>query len=276
MKIDLSKKLVLITGASKGIGYGVAKVFTECGANIIIVSRNEENLKSAKKNLLKHLNNIKTSLNKNTNFTIPEINYIAGDLSNIKEVEQIMDNVLKIGEPDILYFSSGGPKGGFFNEKELEEFQNAVNILLYAPVIIIKKLLPSMIDKKYGKIIINTSVAIKEPIPSISLSNIVRISMAGLVKQLAKEYGKYNITTNGIMPGIIETDRVIELSKTNAKNQNISIEEAKKFFTDPIPLNRMGKPEEIGYLAAFLASKYGDYINGTMIPVDGGRLNSVF
>ncbi|RLF48773.1 MAG: hypothetical protein DRN10_01960, partial [Thermoplasmata archaeon] len=91
-----------------------------------------------------------------------------------------------------------------------------------------------------------------------------------------KEVGKHGITVNGIMPGMIETERMKKLAEDRAKREEISIEEAMGKYAEPIPAGRLGMPEEIGYLAAFLSSEQASYINGTMIPVDGGRLNSVF
>ena len=109
----------------------------------------------------------------------------------------------------------------------------------------------------------------------LTLSNVVRISMAGLVRTLAKEMGMHGITVNGIMPGIIKTDRMIQLATDRARREGKSVDEALKEYAEPIPAARLGEPEEIGYLAAFLATDYASYINGAMIPVDGGRLSSV-
>jgi len=161
-------------------------------------------------------------------------------------------------------------------EKSIEDWEKAVNLLLYPAIYLSKELIPAMIEKKWGRIVYSTSVAIKEPIPNIALSNVVRVSMAGLVRTLAKEVGEHNLTVNGIMPGIIKTDRMVQLAKDSAQREGMSVNDALNEYAKPIPAGRLGKPEEIGYLVAFLASEYGAYINGAMIPVDGGRLNSVF
>jgi len=256
MKIDLNGKLAFVTASSKGIGFGTAKVMTESGADIIILSRNEENLKAAKKELEK---------------SGGDVSYIVADLSKRDDLERI-----EIDGVDIFFFSTGGPKPGYFTELEMHDWENAVDILLYPAIYLTKKVLPGMMEKKWGRIIYSTSVAIKEPIPNIALSNVVRITMAGLVKTLSKEVGKHGITVNGIMPGIIETERMIKLAEDRAKREEISVEEAMKKYAEPIPARRLGMPEEIGYLAAFLSSEQASYINGAMIPVDGGRLNSVF
>ena len=200
-----------------------------------------------------------------------DVSYIVADLSKRDDLERIETDSI-----DIFFFSTGGPRSGYFTELEMHDWENAANILLYPAVYFTKKVLPGMIEKKWGRIIYSTSVAIKEPISNIALSNVVRITMAGLVKTLSREVGKHGITVNGIMPGMIETERMKKLAEDRAKREEISIEEAMEKYAEPIPAGRLGMPEEIGYLAAFLSSEQASYINGTMIPVDGGRLNSVF
>ena len=262
MEIRLDGKLAFTTASSKGIGFGVAKVLAMAGADVILLSRSEENLKRAQARI--------------EELTGKKPLYIVADLTKREDLEKSVKEIADIGDVDIFFFSTGGPKPGYFMEMEMEDWEKAVNLLLYPAVYLTKALLPKMIEKKWGRIIYSTSVAIKEPIPNIALSNVVRISMAGLVRTLAKEVGKYGITVNGILPGIIRTDRVVQLAKDRAVREGKTLEEALSEYTKSIPLGRLGEPEEIGYLVAFLASEYGSYINGAMIPVDGGRLNSVF
>lgn len=254
--------MAFATASSKGIGFGVAKILATAGANVILLSRDVVNLKDAQKRIKE-----KTGIK-------PE--YIVADLSKRDDLKRVVREIKEIGDPDIFFFSTGGPKAGFFMEKSMEEWEDTVNLLLYPPVFLSKEFLPKMIEKKWGRIVLSTSVAIKEPIPNIALSNVVRISMAGLVRTLAKEVGEHKVTVNGIMPGIIKTDRMIQLAKDKAQREGQTAEEALKDYAKPIPVGRLGEPEEIGYMVAFLASEYGSYINGAMIPVDGGRLNSVF
>jgi 3-oxoacyl-[acyl-carrier protein] reductase len=254
--------LAFTTASSKGIGFGVAKILSTAGADVILLSRNEANLKEAQKKI-KEETGIK-----------PE--YIVADLSNRDDLIRVIKEIKEIGEPDIFFFSTGGPKAGFFMEKTMEEWEDSVNLLLYPAVYLSKELLSGMKEKKWGRIVYSTSVAIKEPIPNIALSNVVRISMAGLIRTLAKEVGEFGITVNGIMPGIIKTDRMVQLAKDKATREGKTAEEALDDYAKQIPTGRLGNPEEIGYMVAFLASEYASYINGALIPVDGGRLNSVF
>ncbi len=254
--------MAFATASSKGIGFGVAKILAKAGAYLILLSRNENNLKKAREKIEED--------------TGIKPQYIIADLSKRDDLKRVVKEIKEIGDPDIFCFSTGGPKAGYFMEKSIEEWEDAVNLLLYPAVYLSKELIPAMIEKKWGRIIYSTSVAIKEPIPNIALSNVVRISMAGLVRTLAKEVGEHGITVNGIMPGIIKTDRMIQLARDSDQREGKTNEEALKDYAKPIPIGRLGEPEELGYMVAFLASEYASYINGAMIPVDGGRLNSVF
>ncbi|WP_457741854.1 SDR family oxidoreductase [Thermococcus sp.] len=262
LTIDLSGRLAFTTASSKGIGFGVARVLAKAGADVVLLSRSEENLRRAKEKIREESD--------------VEVFYVVADLSKREDLKRTVNELEDIGEPEIFFFSTGGPKPGYFMEMNMGDWEKAVDLLLYPAIYLTKALVPAMERKGFGRIVYSTSVAIKEPIPNIALSNVVRISMAGLVRTLAKELGPKGITVNGIMPGIIKTDRMIQLAQDRAKREGKSVEEALQEYAKPIPLGRLGKPEEIGYLVAFLASDLGSYINGAMIPVDGGRLNSVF
>jgi len=131
-------------------------------------------------------------------------------------------------------------------------------------------------DGAWGRLIYVTSLTLRQPIPNLVLSNTVRLSLAGLVKSLAIEYGQYGITANGVMQGYIETERIKQLAQEEARNRSVSIDEVIKNWSAEVPVRRYGKPEEIGYLVAFLASDKAAYINGSMILIDGGYVKCVF
>lgn len=262
LEINLSGKLTLVTGGSRGIGFGVAKVFAKAGADVIIVARDERRLREAGEEIREE--------------TGKHVWTLSFDLTDTGGLPGFMDRVFEIGSPDIFFFSTGGPRTGSFMDLGLEDWERAVRLLLYPAVYISRRLIPSMMEKGWGRLIYLTSLAIKEPIANIALSNIVRISLAGLVRTLAREVGRYGITVNGIMPGVIRTRRVKEVARDIARRRNISLEKAYRILAEDIPLGRVGEPDDIGFLAAFLASDLGGYINGAMIPVDGGKLRSVF
>ena len=136
--------------------------------------------------------------------------------------------------------------------------------------------LPYLEESGKASITYLTSIAVREPIPYIALSNTLRIAVHGLVKTLAGELGSKGIRVNAVLPGHIFTDRTRELAEKKAGETGKSVEEVIEEYAREIPLKRLGKPEEIGYVVAFLISKYASYVNGASIPVDGGLLRSVF
>ncbi len=261
LTMDLSGKLAFTTASSKGIGFGVARVLAQAGADVILLSRSRENLYKARKKV--------------TSESGVDVSCVVADLTRIEDLRRAAKELGGIGEPDIFFFSTGGPKPGYFMEMNLDDWEETYRLLVRPAVYLTKALVPAMKGKGFGRIVYSTSVAIKEPIPNIALSNVMRITIAGLVRTLAKELGPFGITVNGIMPGIIKTDRMIQLAKDRAEREGKEVEEALREYAAPIPLGRLGRPEEIGYLVTFLSSDMGAYINGAMIPVDGGRLNSV-
>ena len=262
MNIEHKDRTALITASSRGIGFGVAKVLAMDGADVILVSRSRENLEKAKTKIKE--------------VSSSEVYTIQTDLTVKNDLEKIAEFTDELGGVDIFFFSTGGPPPGYFMETKDEDWEIAIKLLLYPAVFLSRHVAEHMVEREWGRIVILTSTAIKEPIPNIALSNVVRISLAGLVKTLAKELGRYNITVNGIMPGLIKTDRIINLAKDRATRENREMDAILEEFTASIPVGRLGEAEEIGYLVSFLCSDFASYINGAMIPVDGGKLNSVF
>jgi len=262
MEIKLNGKLVLATASSKGIGFGVAKVLAMSGADVVLLSRNEKNLRKAQA-IIRDL-------------TGKDSQYVTADLTKREDLKRTVKEVKEIGAVDIFFFSTGGPKPGYFMEMTMNDWENATHLLLYSAVYLTRELLPGIMEKRWGRIIYSTSVAIKEPIPNIALSNVVRISLAGLVRTLAKEVGRKGITVNGIMPGMTKTDRIIHLAKDKAEREGKTLEKVLEEYAKDNPSGKIGEPEDIGNLVTFLASDFDAHINGAMIPVDGGELRSVF
>jgi len=260
--LGLKNKVALVTASTKGIGFGVAKVLAEEGVQVAITSRNKENLEQA----VARLKGISGS----------EVFGVTADLRSRTDVENLVKQVLnRFGRIDILVYNTGPPKLGTFMELSFEDWEDAIKLLLLSAVWLTKLVVPGMIERGWGRLIYITSSTLKQILPNIVLSNTVRLSIAGLVKSLAVELGPKGITANGIMQGHIETERVIKIAENLAARNKISVEEALRYLARDIPLGRLGKPEEIGYLAAFLASDKASYINGAMILIDGGYVKAV-
>ncbi len=255
-------KRVLVTASTKGIGFGVAKVFAEEGARVVITSRSRENVDLA----VKRLREISGS----------EVLGIQADLRVREDVEKLVRETLNtFGGVDVLIYNTGPPKLGTFMELSFEDWEEAVRLLLLSAVWLTRLVVPGMIERRWGRLIYITSSTLKQIIPNIVLSNTVRLSTAGLVKSLAHELGPMGITVNGIMQGHIKTERIARIAEDIASRNKITVEEAFKSLAKDIPAGRLGMPEEIGYLAAFLASDKASYINGAMILIDGGLVRTV-
>ena len=260
MDLGLEKKRVLVTASSKGIGKGIAKVLLSEGARVVINSRNRVNVENA----VEELKNI------------GEVYGVVADLTKKEDVERLIKETIKyLGGLDALVYITGGPRPGTFATLDYSSWEEAAKLLLFSAIQVTKEALPYLKESR-GSIVYLSSIAIKEPIPDLVLSNTIRISLAGLTKSLAKELGSKGIRVNMVMPGYIETERVIEIARNRAAKEGVSVENILESMVADVPLARMGRPEEVGYLVAFLISDKAGYINGASIPIDGGKLNSVF
>src|SRR3989441_10188791 len=262
MEFGLKGKVAFVTASSKGIGYGVAKVLASEGCRVIISSRNIDSISRARDQIVQETGN-------------REVYAFSADLTVKEDIERLVKNATeKFGGVDILAYNTGPPKPGTFNELSEADWDNGVKLLLMSAVWLAKLLLPSMEQKKWGRLVFITSTTLRQPIPNLVLSNTVRLSLAGLSRSLATEYGGKGITSNGIMQGHILTDRQRQIAEDTSRRTGKSIDDAMKQALADVPLGRYGTPEEIGYLVAFLASDKASYITGAMIPIDGGMIRS--
>ena len=254
MDLGLKNKVAFVAASSQGLGKSVALELAQEGANIIICGRNKENLEKTKQEI--------------ENQTNKELLALAGDLSVSAEREHIIKMVLQAyNTVDILVTNTGGPPAGKFEELKQQDWDKAYNQLLTSVVGLINGFLPGMKQQRWGRIISITSMAVKQPINNLILSNSVRASVVGLMKTLANELAMYNITVNNVMPGYTETERLKKLIENNPSFASAKSE---------IPLGRFGTPEEFAAAVAFLASERASYITGVSLAVDGGWTKGMF
>jgi len=261
MDLGIKGKVVLVTASSKGIGFGIAKSLGIEGAKVIISSSNEENLEIAKESLEKEG---------------IEVDSFVCDLSKPNDVDNLSNFVLKkFSGVDIFVFNTGGPKPGDFFDVSLEDWYNAFELVLMSAVRLTNAFLPSMIKKKWGRVVYMTSMSVKEPIDGLILSNVFRSGVSALSKSLSRTIKVDNVTFNVVCTGNIYTERAIKLIERKSKIEGVSFEEFKKEFEKSIPLGRYGSVEEIANFVTFLCSEKASYINGTSIQVDGGFIKGI-
>jgi 3-oxoacyl-[acyl-carrier protein] reductase len=155
-------------------------------------------------------------------------------------------------------------------ETSAEEWRRAVELTLMGAVHFAREVLPGMSERGWGRSVTITSVAAKQPIDGLLLSNSVRAGVAGLARTLANEYGPHGVTVNNVCPGYTLTDRLREPGTAQARSRGISFETVCEEWSEQVPARRLGRPEELAAVVAFPASERASYVNGVSIAVDGG------
>ncbi|MBL4747018.1 MAG: SDR family oxidoreductase [Flavobacteriaceae bacterium] len=253
MDLGLKEKIVFVAAASQGLGKATAIEFAKEGAHVAICGRNTDSLALAKTEI-EHAGT-------------GSVLTIKGDLSLESDRKHILESILnQYGRIDVLVTNTGGPPTGKFEDFSMEQWNSTYESLLASTVSLIKGALPSMKKNNWGRIITITSISVKQPIENLLLSNSMRAAVVGLMKTLANDLGKHNITVNNIMPGYTKTNRLVGLL---AKNP------AMNTLTNEIPLQRFGNPEEFAAAVVFMASTRASYITGTSLAVDGGWIKNI-
>lgn len=257
MDLGIKNKIALVCGASKGLGKAVALGLAREGARLALCSRNKENILTAAAEISKA--------------TGVEVLGISADLSKAEEVRGFFKEALDhFGRVDILVTNAGGPPSLPFAEITDAQWRSAFDLTLMSAVILIRECLPLMKEQRFGRIINITSVAVKQPLEGLILSNAIRTGLIGLAKTLSNDFAPDNILINNVCPGVTLTERVKALSGAMAAQKGISPEKVIQDWEAQIPMRRMGRPEELANLVVFLASERASYITGTTTQVDGG------
>jgi 3-oxoacyl-[acyl-carrier protein] reductase len=243
MDFGLQDKTVLVAAASQGLGKAIAAQFVAEGAEVYICARDTERLAE----------------------TAQEIG-AKGVSCDVARPEQIVQLTETIGKIDILVTNAGGPKPGTTAELNDTDWQQTFDLTFMSAVRLIRGVLPQMQKQQWGRIICLTSTSVQQPIERLTASNAIRAAVANLAKSLANEVGKDGITVNVIAPGMFDTARMQQLYPT--ANQRSQVQQA-------IPTRRFGDTNELAAAVVFLASQQAAYINGVLLPVDGGLTKSL-
>jgi 3-oxoacyl-[acyl-carrier protein] reductase len=261
MKINLQNKKALVGGSTQGLGKAIALQLANCGAEVTIMARNKMKLEEVKSEL---------NINFNQNHQI-----LVVDFTDFASYKNIITAYFKSNTVDILVNNTNGPKGGNVFEKNIDDYQQAFDLLFKSVVYTTMLALENMKKNNFGRIINATSLTVKEPLEHLVLSNSIRSAITTWAKTLSLGIAPFGITVNNILTGIFDTERIKKLNTLQAKEKGISSELILKNLKNSIPLKRLGKPEEFGYLVSFLASEYASYITGVNIPIDGGLIKSL-
>jgi 3-oxoacyl-[acyl-carrier protein] reductase len=258
----LRGKVALVSASSKGLGRAIAEELASEGANLVVCARGEDALRATAE-----------SIRKTSGVKVVEV---AADVSQQSGIDLVARTALdSFGRVDVLVTNSGGPSSGSFESFTPEMWESATRLLLFSAVGLARAVLPGMKERRWGRILNVTSIAVKQPIDGLILSNSLRAAVTGFARTLANEVASLNITVNNIMPGYTRTDRVEELARANSQKTGASLADAYARWEKEIPMGRLGEPREFAALAAFLASERASYITGSSIAVDGGWIRSL-
>jgi len=263
MDLGLKGKSVIVMAASKGLGKATAEQFAKEGANVVVSSRNEEDLKVVVAEITESTSN-------------DNVKYKTCDVTNPNDIKELVQFAAdKYGTVDVLVNNAGGPPAGGFENFDDAAWQNAFELNLLSFVRAIREVLPYMQKQKSGHIINFTSSSIKQTLDNLILSNTFRAGVVGLAKSLSQELAKDNILINTIGPGRIDTERVRHLDSIRADKLGVSYEEIKSSTEASIPMGRYGLPEEFAKQAVFLCSSANTYVTGQTLLVDGGLVKAL-
>jgi 3-oxoacyl-[acyl-carrier protein] reductase len=262
MDLKLTGKVAMVGGASKGLGYAVARALAAEGARISIASRDRDAVDRAA-----------AAIKKETGATVIAT---AGDLSAAPAIEAWhRATVDAFGGVDLLYANTGGPPAGAALSFDDAAWKSGFDLLVLSVIRTARLVVPSMQARGGGSILVGTSSSVKEPIGNLALSNVLRASVAALAKTLSIELAPQKIRVNNLIPGRIETDRLLYLDEVNAKKAGVNLDEHRAKTAASVPLGRYGAPDEFGRTAAFLLSDAAAYITGASLQVDGGLIRGV-
>ena len=261
MDLGLKGRVAVVAAASKGLGRAIAEELAAEGCDLVVCARGKEALEEAAQGFRRHGTRVVA---------------VAADLSTAEGIQQVVQRTFaELGSADIVVTNAGGPPSGPFEKHAWEAWQGAVELNLRSTVELVRPFLPEMKERRWGRILTVTSIAVKQPVEGLILSNSIRAAVTGFARTLATEVAPFGITVNNLLPGYTRTDRVTSLNAATAEREGIAVEEVEKRIERQVPMGRLGEPREFAALAAFLASERASYITAQSIAVDGGWIRAL-
>ncbi|WP_380058481.1 SDR family oxidoreductase [Falsihalocynthiibacter sp. SS001] len=257
MDMGISGKKALVCASSKGLGKGCAEALAAEGVNLVLNARTEGPLQETAQHI-------------RDTYGV-DVVAVAADITSEEGRERVLKEA---GDVDILVTNAGGPPPGMWSDWERDDFIKALDANMLTPIALMKALLPSMIEKGWGRVVNITSQSVKSPIAVLGLSNSARAGLTGYVAGTARQVAPMGVVINNLLPGIHATDRAQSLDAGVAKQEGISIEDAAKQRAATIPTRRYGTAQEFGATCAFMCSQHAGYMIGQNVLLDGGSMNS--
>jgi len=266
MDLQLKDKVVLVAGASRGLGYNTARIAAQEGAIVSMGSRGREDIEGAAREISREISEETGSR-------------VSGFQLDMKDADSIRcwikDTEDLYGTIDAVLVNAGGPPAGIFADFDDNQWEDAYRLTLLSAVRLIRETAEVMKRGGGGSILTLTSISVKEPIPSLILSNVMRSGVAALVKTVSREFAPFGIRVNNIIPGYFNTDRLRKLDESAAVKEGTTVEKISSQRQANVPLRRYGEPEEFGRAAVFLLSPAASYVTGHSFVIDGGLLHSL-
>ncbi|MFQ5689485.1 MAG: SDR family oxidoreductase [Gemmatimonadota bacterium] len=263
MNLGLTGRVALVAASSRGIGRAIAEELGEEGADLVLCARSEERLEEVRRSLVTRAG--------------VRVVAVPADISDPEAVRGVVEEgVSELGRIDVLVTNSGGPPAGGFESLSPEVWREAVRHNLESVLNFARAVLPGMKARSWGRIINITSIAVKQPVDNLMLSNSIRAAVTGFARTLANEVASVGITVNNVLPGYTRTRRLEELARGIAEARGETVAEVFAEWESETPMRRLGEPRELAAVVAFLASERAGYVTGTSITVDGGWVRSLF
>ena len=262
MDLGLEGRTALVTGASSGLGLAIARELAHEGCAVAMVARGRERLEREAADVVRRTHRR----------ALP----ITGDVSRIGEAERIAREVADaFGPTDILVANAGGPPAATFASATEEQYVAAIEQNLLGSIRLARACVPAMRERRWGRVLFVSSMAAKQPLGGLLLSNTARAGLLGFAKTLANEVARDGVLVNTVLPGHFDTPRAVELARMRAERDGRPVEQLLQERAGSVPVGRLGDAREFAAMVAFLASERASFVTGTAIQVDGGQVGAV-
>lgn len=259
MDLGIAGRRALVCAASKGLGRGCAEALAAEGVNLVINARGGELLQQLAQDI-------------RDRFGV-QVDAVAADITTDEGRAEVLHVA---GDVDILITNAGGPPPGNWRDWRRDDFVAAMDANALTPIALMTALVPRMIDRRWGRVVNITSVAVKSPIAVLGLSNTARTALTGYVAGVARDVAAHGVVINNLLPGLHATDRTVALDGMEAGLTGESIEVVRERRMATIPSQRYGTAEEFGHTCAFLCSHHAGFMVGQNVLLDGGAFVSTF